>query len=402
MCSSGLYVLSSTSHMEALERPEALNRRLLISCLRTRWTPRAWEQALALAADNSIDWPLLMQSIPRERVGPLLYLIGKGKGLFLPELEQRLRDFYYANLHRNLVLQNELQRILQGLNDAGVEAIVLKGMALAQVVYRNPAVRPMGDLDLLIRSDDIPKAVEKLSDMGYAYPDYLREELDLNQGALTSYSHHEYLQKASSQRFVVELHRFLIGPQYYRKHVPLEWFWESAREFSLGKTQALVLGPEAMTIHLCAHLCLHHQGVKTLLGFQDIAEVVAGYGVEMDWSLLLDRARQCRLGMCLRHVLDHLEKEWQVPIPDSIQRELHDLKPGTQERLIFHLRSERKWHYVGVMVRFADWRERLRFARLWLFPCRAYMMRQFPQVPSWLWPLTYCLRLAGSIARRFQ
>jgi hypothetical protein len=300
------------------------------------------------------------------------------------------------------VLQNELQRILQDFSDAGVEAIVLKGMALAEVVYRNLAVRPMGDLDLLIRSEDIPKAVGILSEMGYAYPDFLREELEFNQGALSSYFHHEHLHKVSSPGFVVELHRFLIIPQYYRKHVSLDWFWESARVFSLGKTQALVLGPEAMTIHLCAHLCLHHPGFETLLGFQDIAEVVTGYGAEMDWSLLLDRARQCRLGMCLRHVFDRLEKEWQAPIPDRFQRELRDLKPGTQERLIFHLRSGRKLHFVGVIVRFADWRERFRYARLWLFPSRAYMLRQYPRLPSRLWPLTYCLRLAGRIARRFQ
>ncbi|MCP4365035.1 MAG: nucleotidyltransferase family protein [Planctomycetes bacterium] len=45
--------------------------------------------------------------------------------------------------------------------------ILLKGAHLAQVVYSNIALRPMGDIDILVKKNDLPKAKELLLELGY-------------------------------------------------------------------------------------------------------------------------------------------------------------------------------------------------------------------------------------------
>jgi len=44
----------------------------------------------------------------------------------------------------------ELGQLLRSLKDRGVEVIVLKGAALAETVWKNIALRPMADMDLLV------------------------------------------------------------------------------------------------------------------------------------------------------------------------------------------------------------------------------------------------------------
>ncbi len=50
---------------------------------------------------------------------------------------------------------------------AGVRPIVLKGAALGLLIYRDPGLRPMADLDLLVAPDEVPRSLEVLHDRGF-------------------------------------------------------------------------------------------------------------------------------------------------------------------------------------------------------------------------------------------
>lgn len=78
------------------------------------------------------------------------------------------RQGYYENLARNLTLFQELRRILQALNNGRIKVMVLKGASLAETVYKNPVLRPMSDLDLLIREKNLGEVERKLLDLGYS------------------------------------------------------------------------------------------------------------------------------------------------------------------------------------------------------------------------------------------
>ena len=50
---------------------------------------------------------------------------------------------------------------------AGVPFLVLKGAALAHLVYGDPRLRPMRDVDLLIRKADAGRALDVLTRCGF-------------------------------------------------------------------------------------------------------------------------------------------------------------------------------------------------------------------------------------------
>ena len=66
-----------------------------------------------------------------------------------------------------MLLYNELQTVLKTFNAAGIDVIVLKGAFLAELVYENIGRRAMGDIDLLVKKEDLEKVKQELIQLGY-------------------------------------------------------------------------------------------------------------------------------------------------------------------------------------------------------------------------------------------
>ena len=110
------------------------------------------------SAEPSFDWPGLVKTASQHDIGPLLYHALRGR--LVPGDAARaamavVEAQYYATGLRNALLDRELHRLLDDWRSAGVPAIVLKGAALTATAYRNPALRPMRDLDILVHRPDL-------------------------------------------------------------------------------------------------------------------------------------------------------------------------------------------------------------------------------------------------------
>src|SRR5439155_9315172 len=69
-----------------------------------------------------------------------------------------------AEIARQAARRAQLAEILALLP---VQAVVLKGAYLAECVYPAPGLRPMNDIDLLFRPQDLPAVALALSELGY-------------------------------------------------------------------------------------------------------------------------------------------------------------------------------------------------------------------------------------------
>jgi Uncharacterised nucleotidyltransferase len=87
-------------------------------------------------------------------------------------LPAALSDFLFAQNHHAAARAGRLLETLSGtiytLRAADVEVVALKGAALAFFHYPDPALRPMGDLDLLLRDPrDLACATQTLAGAGW-------------------------------------------------------------------------------------------------------------------------------------------------------------------------------------------------------------------------------------------
>ncbi len=370
--------------------PELL--RFVRLCLRGRWEPDALDMARRLAAQTPFDWAALLSVADAERLGPLLYRVLRGQYLIPPEVEEALRAMRLGNAMRDRLLRGELVTILDRLAAQSIDVLLLKGAALACMVYGGTGLRPMSDLDLLVREEAVQPAVDILTRLGYR-----RSGVEVHPGAGLAYENEILLEKPGPVSSVVELHWSLFDLPYYQHILPLPWFWQTGLEVHIGDTRARVLGPEGQILHLCGHVVLHHSHEGDgLLWQHDVAEVLVHYREQIDWDELLRRAQECRLVLPVKQVLGQVTAGWGVAIPAAAQARLDALRPSPEERQAVAWRTaghrpvaQRFWSDLASMP---GWRQRLHYAWIQLFPSAAYMQSRYGIRHRWLLPLYYPYR----------
>ncbi|NIR15085.1 MAG: nucleotidyltransferase family protein, partial [Desulfobacterales bacterium] len=90
---------------------------------------------------------------------------------------------------RSLHMERQLQEIIEAFQEQGVRVLVLRGPALAFSLYPDPAMRPSGDLDLLVIPEHVVQARDILESLGYrclarrfeTARDFFREECFVHQ-----------------------------------------------------------------------------------------------------------------------------------------------------------------------------------------------------------------------------
>jgi Uncharacterised nucleotidyltransferase len=367
----------------------------LAACLRLRHDPGAIEAAREASRRLNVSSAALLEAIDRERIGPLLHHTAGARALLPRAVAEAVRQSYRVTGARNVLLLRELRHCLHALAAAGVPAIVLKGAALADAVYRNASLRPMLDLDLLVRRRDIPAARRALEELGFAL-----DGIETHPGARAEHENELALSKPGPVPVSIDMHWSLVDSPYYQSRMAMDWFWETARTLPIAGGPALTFGTEALLLHLSAHLILHHGGTG-LLWWNDLIEVAAFERGRVDWLELCARARHYELRLAAREVLARLAAEWHVPVPSDVLGRLAAEPPSRRESELFALMQsgapvgQRFWTDLAGMP---DWRQRMRFARTNLLPSAAYMRQRYGIRHRLLLPVYYPYRWMRGIA----
>lgn len=367
---------------------------LFYALLRARWDESAWSEAAQIIQEGSIDWPAFLHLAKARGLAPLIYSVTRDHALLPPQVDRALQAHYVHNAARSTLLFDTLHAILDAFEREGVQVILLKGAALAESVYANPALRPMMDLDLLIRRDSLDAATRALTDLGFA-PD----RREPRRGAMQAFESQMRFHRPDLTDSLVELHWSLLDSPYYQERLNEAWFWQSARP--VRDSHAHTLGPEAQIIHLSAHMLLHH-GRTIWLGMHDIAEVCYHEKDTLDWALLLAKARAMHLVLPLQHILPQVKRGWRASIPDAVLQDLQRLPASDDERRAFHWltrqRTSEAHHFLADLLTTPSARQRWRFALANIFPSPVYVRERYGMKTPWLTPYAYLRRWLRGMA----
>jgi hypothetical protein len=377
----------------------AADIQLVRTCLRARYDPSRLSAVRAAIGDDPSRWEAVRKRGAAERVDPLLHRALNPLQILPAAIAEALRRARRVTSLTNLLLLREFAGALRELTAAGVPVIVLKGAALAEAVYRDLSLRPMVDVDVLIRHDDVATAARVLGGLGYTP---LRDET--HPGALAEHENEMAFHKREGFPACIDVHWTLFDSPFHQAHVAMDWFWETAQPLRLAEMPTLMLGPEALLVHLCGHLALHHAATG-LLWWHDIIEVLLARAAELDWPELLARTRAYELVLPVRAVLTRAQAEWGVPLPAHATAALMALPSSSAEERVF-TRLSRPGRGAGGrfwidLLAMTGWRQRLRFARTNLFPSAAYMRQRYAIAHPLLLPLYYPYRwLRGLLGAR--
>jgi putative nucleotidyltransferase-like protein len=281
------------------------------------------DRRLAEIAAGPLDWGLVVDRAGGEGVVPLVHWNLRRLDLLhhLPsEAQRRLTAGARRAWARGAVLAARWGEATRALRDAGVDALTLKGIALAHTVYPEPGLRPMADIDLLVRPSDRLRAIEILGRHDYRTPGREAERL----GESRCFA--ELVRDGVLLDLHWDIARYLRFEGVVR--VDHEGLWRRARPLVLAEGRSQALCPEDTLLHLVVHLTLGSDFAR-VLWYADIDAVIRRYAAELDWDRVVDEARCWRIGALLDWTLGVVTASFGTPLPAGL---VERLAPGRLRR----------------------------------------------------------------------
>lgn len=273
------------------------HREILLRLLRA-------EQVTAVPPDQ---WLAVMTLAGQHGVMTLLYRQLKTLGLTdqVPlGILQTLRTDYLHEANRNSQIYRELSNILSVLYRENIPVIPLKGAYLAENIYGNIGVRPMRDVDLLVKQKDLWGVEKILTEMGYirVHPGNGEEGI----------RHVEY--KDTQLGLGVEIHWDFV-PEGFGLRVDLQNLWNRTKPAMVAGVGVAAMSPEDLLLHLCIHASDHvfEMGLRLVC---DITETLRHNQREIDWVCIQQRAHMWRVNNCAYVNLWLAKKLLCAPIPE--------------------------------------------------------------------------------------
>jgi Uncharacterised nucleotidyltransferase len=315
--------------------------------------PDAAAAATELLAGSqvSMNWPYLQDQAMRHRITALLGRNFERWGLF-GDHDARVpnRDLYRAvhlfHRERNEALLAEIADLMAALGSRRADVLLRKGAHLVPLLYRDPGLRPMSDIDMLVRPDAAGEVAEILRGRGYAAGRLLPDR-----SAIVAQPRRVQLFWRLHTNNLPTLHRLVPGNPYVEAmsvdlvtglflpgsgfQIPVEDLFARAADIELPTGhRASTMDPTDLLIDVCAHLYkesttlryLHVGKHQRLIQYCDLAGLLAHPGVRPD--AILERVDRYGIGPPVYFACAHLDLLYPGLVPDRL---LAGLRPTVQD-----------------------------------------------------------------------
>jgi hypothetical protein len=243
----------------------------------------------------------------------------------------RLKGVHRRAWYENQMLFRSLEPVLQRLSAAGIECMLLKGAALVLQYYHDAGLRPMRDLDVLVREDQAAEAVRLLRDDGWRvlteWPGELTE-------SFRRFRHAIALEHKSGRQ--LDLHWHVLY-DCCRKGADDD-FWAASVPVELHGVPLRGLAPSDQFLHVCVH-GVEWNEVAPIRWIAD-AVTVLRQSAELDWERILRQIERRRLAPRMRDAMHYLASKMEAPIPENVLRRLDSL-PVTRAETLEYQRAIR-------------------------------------------------------------
>ena len=294
----------------------------MLQCLNLGVRP----EELRAVLSSPLDWERMMTTSAQLSLAPYLYSRLKTQGV-LEVVPQKFRDSWRGGF---LWLQAEnmkrfvhVQRVLTTFDDEHIPTIVLKGAALASLVYPSLGCRAMADVDLLLLKQDLLRGEQILETLGFQADE---KSLAKRSKQWWRDCHHHIIPYMSQDGSVlIELHHHIIEVDN-PVCLPIEGLWDRSMLAQINAVPCRVLAPDDMLLHLCCHLSASDYFLGRLRGLCDIAQIIAKYKEELDWERLFENAKAFGIQKHLYYSLWLARECVGAEIPSEIFQKLEGLK----------------------------------------------------------------------------
>jgi len=320
--------------------PTAEQQLLLRACLLNETEAlQAWNEWQQHFESGSTDatnrrlFPALYSNLTKQKItGPLI---------------DRFKEEYNRAWVHNQFAFNSAAKIISCFQQAGIATILLKGSGLILTIYEDAGLRPMADIDVLVRRADASSSICLLESLGWIskYKDPF---------ALIPFENADEFTDHSNQKLDLHWRVLWEGNQKSTD----EDFWDASIPAQIGEVETRTLSASDHLLHVCVHGAKWND-TSPIRWVIDAMKILTSESFEVDWIRVLRQSRERRLSLPMRDTLTYLVDTLAAPVPPAVLRELHNEPTSMRERQFYKIRLEPNnalktipvtWHWVECLV----------------------------------------------------
>ncbi|GAB4011993.1 hypothetical protein GCM10028808_27000 [Spirosoma migulaei] len=275
-----------------------------------------------------------------QRLMPLVYRNLEKSG---DPLIPHLRGIYRYTWMTNQRFLEKMKQVINTLHQAKIDTVVLKGIPLSLLYYKDMGVRLMYDLDVLVPTTEADQALQVL----------LAAPLDLQSSKFEyTYRHlHHAMHLWDTRKVDVDLHWNVLSQHAYMGADTS--FWASKQPLAL--TNSLFTNTLSPT-HQLFHNFVHGFGWNTtepppIRWIADSYVIYTKSDITINWHALLDMAEGFQLTYPIRQSLRLLQAQFQLALPVDVHERLEQMPLSSVEKSYFTLVRKKSSNLVSKVIR---------------------------------------------------
>ena len=350
----------------------------------TREEQLAYDFALHWRDENyrpdlqNVDWLRFANILTHNRMAVLArQVLRRVNPSIPPEAQTLLREQAEKYERSASKLGEALTTYLKAAETRDLPTIVLKGLWLCEKIYGVSSMRPGGDIDILVRRQDVDACLKLLAEQGIDefWPNLLKDEYFTR--------HHLHQQRSTADLNIwFEIHWALDHP-YTLLTVDYESIFARAEPSRLLGAPIQEMAVPDLLLSLAIHLVKHAVYLPSLVDREDLPRIILADGMLMyyldvtealkqyqhiDWELTIKLARDGGAVDILGSVLHVCKRYFEAPVPGKVFDALPISRPSTlTSRLMARAAEQELAAYEG--------RKGSRFWNLLLAPNGAFILR---------------------------
>lgn len=297
-------------------RPTAQQELLLQAALLPGEAGRsAWRRVSAPSAVEALD-------VASQSLLPLVYQNLARLGVRGGDIDA-LKERYLLTWSENQRVYHGVLPLLQAFEKAGIDAVVLKGLALIARFYRDPGLRPMADVDVLVPPSDVERATELAASLGW-HPRHRPTPAFRRVKHAGPFDHPAGPTCDIHWRVFAEAGGGAADDD----------FRAAAEAVTFQGAALRILSPTDQLLHVCGHAARRSQ-VPAIRWVADAALILREGPI--DWRRFLVHAAQRRFVLRMRQMLGYLRQAFGVAIPPSVEADLARQPVSILERVEYRV-----------------------------------------------------------------
>ncbi|MEM1167889.1 MAG: nucleotidyltransferase family protein [Cyanobacteria bacterium P01_H01_bin.35] len=290
---------------------------------------KAWQQWIVKVDIENLD-------SDSNRLLPLLYRNLYTHQINHPEMT-RLKGIYRSKWYKNQLLIQKITNILNSLQAANIETLLLNDVAINSQYYPHIALRSIDNFDLLIRTKNAEKAINLLNQLGWEYSENLPIRTVVGNAAI--------FKDESGCRLSIH---YPVALDAIQQNVEQN-FWQEACINKVGEMSTYLLNPTNQLLQVCLQSLSIGQ-VPTAVWVADAIMILNSSVDKIDWNQLINQAKKRLIVLPLKNTLPLLPEILNTSLPEATLQEIEQLPISKFELREYQIINDKPYPLVGTLL----------------------------------------------------